>query len=404
MPIYFRLISKLPCYIIALPLVLGIRAIRPWHLFRFGLLTGDRIGHFAANVEIYLCERDAGINVPKQKYSDLFAIYEPVCNLQLAKMWRRTLRILPLWLMAAMMRINRFIPGWKLHEVGTIIQSERDINNLLDRYPRHLNFTKSEEDKGHEMMRSIGISSDAKLVCLIVRDSAYLESHKPGNWSGHDFRDSDIENYVLTAEELEKRGYTVIRMGAKVRRPLQSNSSRIIDYAYKELRSDLLDIFIAAKCEFCISTGTGWDAVPAWLFRKPTVFVNESVIGMTNSYSSRFIIIPKNYYHMKLQRDLTLREIFEMGAGFCFRTSDLNAISIKLTENSPKEILSATIEMVERLNGVWEPHDEDAKLRSQFLKIYHHFAIDIRSGHPVHGKFNALIGAEFLRTKKNWLQ
>jgi putative glycosyltransferase (TIGR04372 family) len=404
MSTHLRLISKLPSYLIAIPLVLGMRAIRPWCLFRLGLLTGDRLGHFAANVEIYLCERDAGINIPKQKYIDLFTIYEPICNMQLALMWGRILRILPLWLMAPMMKINRLIPGWKIHEVGTNTQGERDIFNLLDRYPGHLTFTESEEDRGRELMRSIGISSDAKLVCLIVRDSAYLESHKPGNWSGHDFRDSDIKNYVLTAEELEKRGYTIIRMGAKVRSPLQSNSSRIIDYAYKELRSDFLDIFLASKCEFCISTGTGWDAVPAWLFRKPTVFVNESVIGMTNSYSHNFIIIPKNYHNIKLQRDLTLREIFEMGVGFCFRTADLNAKDIKLTENSPEEILSVTIEMVERLNGVWEAYDEDAKLRSQFLEIYNHFAIDSRSGHPVHGKFNALIGAEFLRTKKDWLQ
>ena len=63
---------KLLFYILAVPIVLCIRLIKPWFLVRFGALTSSRIGHFAANTELFLCERDAGINVPKQRYADLF--------------------------------------------------------------------------------------------------------------------------------------------------------------------------------------------------------------------------------------------------------------------------------------------------------------------------------------------
>src|SRR5438132_1828901 len=47
---------------------LALRAIRPWLLIRIGILTSERIGHLAANTELYLCERDAGINRPVGAY------------------------------------------------------------------------------------------------------------------------------------------------------------------------------------------------------------------------------------------------------------------------------------------------------------------------------------------------
>ena len=57
-----RLIVKLPFYILAIPIVLIIRAISPWYLVRIGGLLSHRIGHFSGNTELYCCERDARIN------------------------------------------------------------------------------------------------------------------------------------------------------------------------------------------------------------------------------------------------------------------------------------------------------------------------------------------------------
>ena len=82
----FRKILKLPLYGLAIPTVLIMRLIRPWLLVRVYGLISTRIGHFAANTELYLCERKAGINVPSQRHIDLFFMQEPICNQQLAIM------------------------------------------------------------------------------------------------------------------------------------------------------------------------------------------------------------------------------------------------------------------------------------------------------------------------------
>ena len=44
----------------------------------------------------------------------------------------------------------------------------------------------------------------------------------------------------------------------------------IIGYAYlqKNKRTEFMDIYLGANCEFCISTMCGFDAIP-YIFRKP---------------------------------------------------------------------------------------------------------------------------------------
>src|SRR3989344_7242242 len=109
---------KLLLFILAVPVVVVIRLIRPWLLVRWRDLISPRIGHFAANTELYLCERDAGINVPKQRHVDFFFTEGPICNRQLAIMWKRILRVWPSWIMLSLRHVNRLILGEAAHEIG----------------------------------------------------------------------------------------------------------------------------------------------------------------------------------------------------------------------------------------------------------------------------------------------
>src|SRR3990172_13240449 len=164
-----RITLRLPLYALALPAVIVIRMIRPWFLVRFGGLVSTRIGHFAANTELYLCERDAGINVPDKRRVDLFYLDKIICNHQLATMWRRVLRIWPAWILVSISTINRFIPGGTDHEIGNNTEHNRDVHNLLDRLPPHLEFTAEEEAKGEAGLRAMGIPPGSPFVCLLVR-------------------------------------------------------------------------------------------------------------------------------------------------------------------------------------------------------------------------------------------
>ena len=86
-----------PLLIIALPFsiisLLLIFIIRPFIRIRVALLFSDRLGHFAGNTELYLC--DLEINQPRYKQIDLHYFPRKPCNNQLARMWKRELNVMP---------------------------------------------------------------------------------------------------------------------------------------------------------------------------------------------------------------------------------------------------------------------------------------------------------------------
>jgi putative glycosyltransferase (TIGR04372 family) len=402
-----RRILMVPLYILAFPLVVVIRMIGPWFLVRMGGLISLRIGHFAANTELYLCERKALINVPKQRYIDLFHMaYRPICNHQLAIMWKRVLHIWPSWVLAPLLLVNRMIAGGAVHVISDNTQGDRDVHNLLDRFPPHLEFSTEEVVSGEAGLHAMGIPKDSRFVCLIVRDSAYLDTislYDQLEMSYHNYRDCDIQNYVLAAKELADRGYYVIRMGVKVKAAMKTEHKRIIDYAVNGMRSDFMDIYLGAKCEFCISVGTGFDAVP-FVFRRPIVYTNHVPLGYLSTFSWQFLAITKHYYDVSEDRKLTLREIFERGTGFNYASSNYKYQGIKLIENTPDEICAVVIEMADRLSGTWQPCEDDEDLQSRFWEIFPSDTLKVNNGRPLHGEIRSRFGAQFLRDNRDWLR
>ena len=398
------MISHFPFYVFAIPLVLILRLIKPFILIRIGGLISSRIGHFAGNVELYLCEKDAGINTPKQKYIDLFYYqYKPICNHQLAIMWERILYIGPELLLAPLRKVNKLIPGWKLFEIGQNTHNDRDVHNLLDKHAPHLIFTEEEQKKGIEGLKKIGIPESAPVICLFVRDSAYMNMQFGEGYEYHNYRDCNIQNYVLAAEELANLGYYVIRMGAVVNQVLETDHPKIIDYAGKGLRTDFMDIYLGSKCKFCISSGSGWDAVPSSLFRKPIIYTNILPIGYLPTWSSKFLLTSRRYIDSKTNRELTLKEIFNSGIVFFLLSTQFENAGIKTFENTPQEIKEVAIEMVKRLTGSWYPSSDEEVLQKQFWDIFSVYATHTVNYNPLHGQIRAKFSTHYLRNNSDWL-
>ena len=403
--VLFGHIIKLPLYIFALPIAILVRLMSPWYLVRFGSLISSRIGHLAANIEIYLCEKEEGINVPVRSYIDIFFFAsKPICNEQLAKMWMRTLRIWPTWVLAPVNSIIGILPGGAKHQIGHNTQNDRDVHNLLDRYPVHLKFTIEEENIGLANLNLMGIVSGTPFVCFLIRDSEYLDKQMPGSdWSYHSYRDCSIENFILAAEELVSRGYFVIRMGAKVGKGFPTENSRIIDYATNGMRTDFMDIYLGAKCSFCVSTGAGWDAVPSWLFRKPAVFTNLVPLGYIPTFRHDFIIISKKHIDLSTNQELSLSQIFNRGLGYCMSASEYEVQNVNLIENSQEEIRDAVLEMEERITGIRITNENDLHLQNRFWRLFPGNATDKR-GIQLHGKISASFGAKYLLNNQDWLK
>ena len=357
--------------------------LRPIVKVRFGSLFVSRLGHLAGNTECYLCERDAGMR-PK-RVIDIWVPQGKPANAQLLGMFSRVLWLAP-W-GAGVEHIGKRFAWWKDHTFSDANWG-RDIHNLMETQPAHLRFTRAEERRGEAGLRAMGIPEGAKWVCIIARDSTYLRATGDGvDYAYHSFRDSDIQSYRLAANALMEKGYYVVRMGTHVKEPMAIAGPMFIDYATSNRGSDFMDVYLGAKCEFCISNGTGFDGIPM-IFRRPICFVNEAPFEYLSTWMVNSLAIWK--HHMRAARRMRPDEIVASGSGLFSRAEEYERAGIQLVANTPEEIRDAALEMLARnpdpQNAFWDKYPR---------------SVSPHTGIPLHGKIRLRIGTKFLRGYEN---
>jgi putative glycosyltransferase (TIGR04372 family) len=378
-----------------MPAVFVLRVIRPLVWVRFGYFTVDRIGHFSFDVEYYLTDRSLDIgDVPA---FDIFFFLGSPANTQFARMCKRSIIIFPF--VKFLFQANQIIPFGERHQVlpERVATNSRDRSGLLAKVGTRLEFTSKEKKLAKEFLRGIGLLENDKFICLIVRDSAYLDQvYRDRDWSYHNFRDTKIEDYESVALNLVERGYWVFRMGKVVKSRFAVDHQRVVDYANSEYRSDFLDVWLMAHCHFSISTGVGLDSI-ADIFRRPIVFVNYLPILDLEAWGVH-ITTPKHLVWESSQRPLTLQEHLEHASvnGNYYKQQ-----GIQINDLQPIEITEAVLEMEARLSKKWVDTPEEVKLQNHFwqqlrncpqYKEYHGWI------HP-----EARLGAHHLRRSKGWL-
>ena len=398
------IVKREPWILVALPIaiisLLLILIINPFLGVRVGFLRCDRLGHFAANTELYLCYKD-GLE-SKKKIIDIFYYPREVCNYQLATMWERELFILPWFWMRPIDLIIRSFDCLAFLRVVEARGEDRDVDSLFDETEPHLSFTSDEDNFGREQLEKFGIPKNANFVCITVRDNAYLKDFLPENSTAeyHNYRDCDVQNFILAAEDLAERGYYVLRMGAKVNNSIKSKHPKVIDYAVNGMRTDFMDVWLGANCDFCISTATGFDAIP-YVFRRPIVYVNNTPVGYLFTFSKKSVAITKHHMFQDTEKEMTLSEIFEHNVGYSLEAEDYINNGVFLIENTPEEIRDVVLEMDSRLHQSWKALPGDRDLQDRFQSIYNSFVS--QSKIQLHGKIKFKYGASFLRENRAWL-
>ena len=203
-------------------------------------------------------------------------------------------------------------------------------------------------------------------------------------------------------------------MGAIVEKPFKSKNPKIIDYANSNLRSDFMDIYLGAKCSFCISTGSGFQDLPR-LFRKPVALM-EIPLGSLYVHHEKFLLITKHHILKKEKRKLSLSEIFSHGVAYAKNTEIFEQKGIELVDNTPDEIKDLAIEMVENFECKKKSNPEDEELQEIFRSLYafnvKRFNCNDSMPKPADSNFASIINGQiksrfstkFLRENKNWLR
>jgi len=311
------------------------------------------------------------------------------CNLALEKMWKREFNF----------KTGEW--GWLLNDLSKRTKkshfyqesTREDKFRLFSNQPL-LRFTSDEERIGEEFLLRNNISKHEKIVCLNVRDSAFLSKSEPLNWSKsrdwsyHNFRDSEIKTYVAAAETLADMGYTVFRMGAIVKEPFVSKHPRVIDYATNGMRTEFLDIYLGGKCTFCVSTGSGWDDLPI-ILRRPTMFVNFLPIFIQSAHTLPITIFPKILVDKRTNDELTLMGALSRNVIDSSLTAKYASAGVVIRDMNSDELVEAVTEMAARVEGTFVETLEQKQLQAKLKLILstHPKLQPTRDYYPIRAEF-----------------
>jgi putative glycosyltransferase (TIGR04372 family) len=331
-------------FILLLKLVLS-----PWVKVRIGVISQDRIGHFAFDVAHYLAHRPVPGAPPT--CLDFFFLVGYSCNTQIVKMAKRNLRVV------GTIKNTTLIAAFSKRFPNSFIRSarqatrSRDLDLRVSGSPPTLKFSADENRIGQAYLRKQNLAMEDKWICLLVRDDEYLKhiNEKVGSkkdWSYHSYRNSNVESFRECINTMTALGYHVFRMGKHVQTPFPSKGNRkLVDYATSTERSDFLDIWLMANCSFCISTGAGLDSVGV-IFHRPISYIN--FLPLTDDWiSHRSIVLPKALSWKSESRGLSLEEYLRTSY---HNTDEYVSAGIQIEPANSSEIASAVLEMHEAVN------------------------------------------------------
>jgi putative glycosyltransferase (TIGR04372 family) len=281
------------------------------------------------------------------------------------------------------------IPGGSQHVLKSSLTQSRDTEGLFLRYDASIPFTDEERNTGINFLKSKGWTVGEPFICILVRDSKFMESYSAFDWSYHNYRNSDINSYLTSMEWLASQGVWVLRMGKLMSYPIATNSKRIIDYAFDSGKSDLLDIWLFANCNGVISTATGLDQL-AMIYRRPQLYLNALPLGCLHSWSD-MIWVPKNLRWQKTGKSLTITEYLEHEY---YHSREYKDAGIEILDLSEDEIGAAVQEFWLKIKGTWQPTAQGLDLQESFWKTLENWS-----------RFNEMHGTLHIKAcvGQNWL-
>jgi putative glycosyltransferase (TIGR04372 family) len=389
---------SIPFYIILFFFSLILRILSSFIKVRFQRLLSERIGHYATQVEIYLCEKKLSINQPKFKNIDIFFNLGIVCNKYLYKLIKKKIRIYPEFFINKLLQLNKFFNFFfKNINSSEVNLCDRDLLNLFQRCEIQLMIPDFDQKKGIKILDKMGIEKEKKFVCIAARGDSYLRTRHPNvNWDYHDYRNSSIYNFLDAVRYLNSKGYYVIRIGKNTTEKIKNHNLMLFDYADSNFQDDFMDIFLPFKCSFVISTGFGLDQLP-YIYRKKILYVNWSSFNEIYSFSPNIITIFKHYYSEETKKRLSIKEIFEQNLEGIVDNKIFKEKKISLLENSSLEIKELVQEFIESHEKTFLTNQKDIWNQKKFWEIYKYYMIK-NNFTKFHLNFdNARIGYNFLR-------
>ena len=254
-------------------------------------------------------------------------------------------------------------------------------NDLFQNTSTILSFSADQHSKGKEGLKELGLDPQNDwYVTVFARDDAYLESICPGNnWSHHNFRNSDIQTYHQAIQWIIDQGGWVIRVGSETNQKIGLKNPKVIDYPIEfrpHMDGDFMDIYLAMNAKFMIGQFSGITDV-AMANDIPTLVVNTAPV--IPPYNLNNLYIPKRMIRVDTEESIPFSELYHELDGiqedkearlFWCNSNDLVEAGYTYIDNTEEEILEATKEMYDRVQGTFKPTQQQQEQQEKYHSLF----------------------------------
>ena len=380
--------------IISFPLIYIHKIFSKFFYIKYGEADAFRVGHLVGETSLWYLEKKDGN--PSEADLEIWYVSKNVCNYFFYKKMKSKIIITHNFIIKFLHDLFR-----KFNKKEFIIMppqyGERDVRSLISKNKKIIEFTDEEIKYGDSFLKKIGINKNENFVCIAIRDSYYLNKVLPThNWTYHNFKNSDIENYNKAVKYLNDINIKVIRMGAGSDKSWSLESDKNFDYSRSNLRTSFLDFYIVHKSKFVLCNGTGFYWIP-YVLKKPIVMADFIPIASLCSYVPHSLHLFKHLYSNDKKRFLSLKELLSEEFNFVYGTDSYTKKNIKIVDNSPDEIVDCVKEMNLKIDGELQESEEDQINQKKFWVNLPSFIKKKKKTEQRNGIINAKIGRNFLK-------
>ena len=388
---------KLPLLPFALIAICIFALLRPFVITQIYKVHDWRIGHMVSTTQrtMYEIKEWNSLHLRKKIIIYFFGSKKPSNEIYKSILMRQNYSISGHWGFI-LFYVSSFFKFLVLNSDPSVL----DRSGLFVKYSVGTVFNKSETCEGERFLESCQLDQVKRYVCLNVRDSSYLSTNRKKDFSKHNLRNSDINTYIDVVKTLTGLGYTVFRMGSNIEKRLDFEHPLFYDYASNGMRTEFLDIFLAANCTFCISTGTGWDEIPQ-IFRRPTLYVNVVPLVAPSILTRDLLLFPKYLKFKNTNKLLSLKDCFASDLWGQANPYWVDKYHGVVQDLSSDDLTHATLEMVARVEGRFNPTIKEIQMQDLLIRKL----TDKSKFQPSEGYFpiRAKFATRFLMQNPNFL-
>lgn len=328
----------------------------------------------------------------KPRNETLFNYFKPHINVISKKEIINTLKNLESYLSIPMGFLIPLENKSIFHEfLPSIIEQKKKENKITKPF-----FILKKEDmkKGEEILKKIGIKNKNWHVTLHVREPGYRGEAESN--TNEKFRNSEIKNFIKSIKIITDKGGWVFRMGDPSMQKLPKMNN-FVDYAHSEIRSEFMDVYLAATSKFCIGTPSGYYTIPSF-FGVPVLITNLSQLSTYYSLTSKDIFIPRFVKQKNTNKYLTLNQILSHPYLHFYSDKFFEKMNLVTEENKADDIADATHEMIEKVFS--EKNNQNDPLQIKFKNLANKNIYELINEKIV---CNANIGSRFINKYHNYL-